>query len=82
MGKAFLFAALSLAAAGSWAFYPNDSQPGAYMQLDAYNIDGRGTLVTTAPDGKVSVVQVKEMDAPLGRAKTSLKLNELRHNGW
>ncbi|MBF9239141.1 hypothetical protein I2I05_17185 [Hymenobacter sp. BT683] len=82
MKKAFLAAALALAVAGSWAFAPNENQPGTYMQLDAYNVDGRGTLIITAADGKVNMIQVKEADAPLGRSKTLLKLNELRHDGW
>ena len=82
MKKVFLTAALALAVAGSWAFYPNDSQPGAYMQLDIYNAYGRGTIITTGSDGKVSIEQVKEMDAPLSRSKTLLKLNELRRDGW
>ncbi|GAC1382525.1 MAG: hypothetical protein NVS3B25_34360 [Hymenobacter sp.] len=82
MKKAFLFAALLLAAAGSWAFYPNENHPGPYIQLDAYSADGRGTIVTTGPDGRVGVTQVKEMDAPLARAKTLLKLNDLRRDGW
>jgi hypothetical protein len=83
MKKVFLSAALALAVAGSWAFYPKaTAESGGYMMLTAYSFDGRGTIVTTAPDGKVSIVQIKEADAPLARAKTLLKLNELRRDGW
>ena len=82
MKKVFLSAALALTVAGSWAFYPNESQPGNYMQLAAYSEDGRGTIVITTPEGRVSVTQVKEFDSPLARAKTVIKLNELRHEGW
>ena len=58
MKKYLLIPALLVAAAGSWAFYPNDSQPGT-TQLAAYSEDGRGSIVITTPEGKVSVTQVK-----------------------
>lgn len=82
MKKTLLIPALLLAAASSWAFYPNDSQPGNYMQLAAYSEYGRGSIVITTPEGKVTVNQVKELDSPLARAKTVVKLNELRRDGW
>ena len=84
MKKVFLSAALALAVAGSWVFYPKTpaNASDGYMMLTAYSLDGRGTMVATAPGGKVSIVRVNEADAPLAQAKTLLRLNKLRREGW
>ena len=59
MKKMFLSAALALAVAGSWAFYPKAAEPTGYMMVIsscAYKDSG---LITITPDGKSETVAIE-----------------------
>jgi hypothetical protein len=95
MKKAFPFAALLLAAAGSWAFYPKaPAEPTGYMMVVSHfsgnAFSAKGTISTISPDGEVQ----NNFDAKNGSGKQIIasydqlhlvetqKLNELRQAGW
>ncbi|GAB3582824.1 hypothetical protein [Hymenobacter daeguensis] len=82
MKKVVLSAALALAVAGSWAFYPKQASQDAYMQLSASLVNGKGSLIETSPDGQVTEVAVKEANLVTARSKVIIELNRLRQNGW
>ena len=97
MKKVFLSAALALAVAGSWAFYPKaaaDASGGYMMVISRFSGGGfsaKNTLSVIAPDGQV---QTQEADAKTGTISkvagsfdqmhvTELKkINELQLAGW
>lgn len=95
MKKIFPFAALLLAAAGSWAFYPKAAESQGYMMVVS-RFTGNGfsakiIVSTIAPDGQI---QTEEHDAKTGtrdkmtnsfdqlHVVETRKLNELRQTGW
>ena len=85
MKKVFLPAALALAVAGSWAFYPKaPAEPGGYMILSLRITDsGRSTLVTIAPDGQETVQPLSQRRPVQSiQAQALVRLNELRSQGW
>ena len=82
MKKVFLSAALALAVAGSWAFYPKQASQSAYMQLLATYTNGKAELVLVPSEGVATETSVKEANASLARTKLVSKLNELRKDGW
>ena len=95
MKKVFLFAALALAVAGSWAFYPKADGPTGYMMVvsrfSGSAFSAKISLSTISPDGQV---QTKDYDAKTGSTNKvtgsfdqlhhieTQKLNELRQTGW
>lgn len=96
MKKVFLSAALVLAVAGSWAFYPKTlaDATGYMMVISRFTGGGfsaKNTLSIIAPDGQI---QMQEADAKTGTLNkvagsfdqmhvTELKkLNELQQQGW
>ncbi|WP_046246414.1 hypothetical protein [Hymenobacter terrenus] len=82
MKKVFLSAALALAVAGSWAFYPKQGPSGTYMQLVFINTVGRGEINLIPDNGLATEIKVKETNLSQARVKAMIKLTELRHEGW
>lgn len=84
MKKTFLSAALALAVAGSWAFYPKAAEPGGYMVVSLRISDsGRSTLVTIAPDGQETSQPLNQRrPAQSIQSQALVRLNELRSQGW
>ena len=95
MKKVFLSAALALAVAGSWAFYPKAAEPTGYMMVigsatfSGFTSKAEVTLVT--PDGKATVEDVDARNGSAKKVTESLtvlhqaemkKLNELKQQGW
>lgn len=69
MKKAFLSAALALAVAGSWAFYPKTAEPtGSMMVISNVSLgfDALATIIVIGPDGKQ---QEKAVEFSRGSAK-------------
>ena len=91
MKKMFLFAALALIAAGSWAFYPKTAEPSGYMMVTSSNfldysitiISPSGKLVNQVVDSKthLSAKQIVTANQELRKAEIS-KINELKQAGW
>lgn len=94
MKKTVLFAALALAAAGSWAFYPKAQEPGGYMMIISNPSRGAGTgvtITTVAPDGaqqehttkiKSSMFTPRAVDeVEMHRVELAV-LNEHSRAGW
>ena len=91
MKKMFLFAALALVAAGSWAFYPKAAEPSGYMMVTSSNFPGysitiispSGELVNQVVDPKSysSAKQIVTANQKLYKAEIS-KINELKQAGW
>lgn len=96
MKKVFLSAALTLAVAGSWAFYPKAAADttGYMMVISRFTGSGfsaKNTLSVITPDGQI---QTQEADAKTGTINkvagsfdqmhlTELKkINELQQQGW
>lgn len=52
------------------------------MQLRSVVLRGQGDLISIAPDGQVSTIQLKEKNNSLAHGKVLLELNRLRQNGW
>ena len=95
MKKVFLSAALALAVASSWAFYPKAASSTGYMMLKSqYVVSGFSAKVifSTYPlDGPIEHEEVpfkagtreKALDSLEALRVTELKkLNELRQKGW
>ena len=91
MKKMFLFAALALVAAGSWAFYPKAAEPSGYMMVTSSSlldysitiISPSGELVNQVVDSKThrSAKQAVMANQELRKAEVS-KINELKRAGW
>ena len=89
MKKVFLPAALALAVAGSWAFYPKAAaEPAGYMMVVSSIplAGGNITLTTFTSDGQrvenlVPLTKLRYRFADLHTAEV-LKLNKLRREGW
>jgi hypothetical protein len=95
MKKVFLSAALALAVAGSWAFYPKAAEPAGYMMVisrfTGSGFSAKNTLSVITPDGQI---QTQEADAKTGSINkvagsfdqmhlTELKkINELQQQSW
>jgi hypothetical protein len=84
MRKVFLSAALALAVAGSWAFYPKAATDSAYMVLSVrVPASGRPSLVSIAPNGTETPETLNfKRPAHSIRSQAVVKLNELRSQGW
>ena len=93
MKKVFLSAALALAVAGSWAFYPKAAaETDGYMMVVARIDYQRAAIVTTAPDGQKTTQEVPgkiypSLEKTVAAYETLheaelLKLNSLKSNGW
>ena len=89
MKKVFLSAALALAVAGSWAFYPKAAaEPAGYMMVVS-NVSLSGsdiTLNTFTSDGQraetlVPSTKMRYRFTDMHSAEV-LKLNQLRREGW
>ena len=89
MKKVFLSAALTLAVAGSWAFYPKEAEPPGYMMVIGkceMGFGGDVVVTTISSDGQrteaaVSLTKPKYRITDLHQAEL-VKLNQLRQNGW
>ena len=89
MKKRFLSAALALAVAGSWAFYPKAAEPAGYMMVVGRIETGLGgdvTVTTLSSDGQrteaaVTWTKPRYRITELRQAEVA-KLNQLRQNGW
>ena len=87
----FLFAALALVTAGSWAFYPKAAEPSRYMMVTSSNypdysitiISPSGELINQVVDSKryLSTKQIVTDYQELHKAEIS-KINELKQAGW
>ena len=97
MKKVILSAALALAVAGSWAFYPKaPAEPGGYMMLKSqYVASGFSAKVifsVYAADGTIEKEEIPPFKVGTGdkaldglealRVKELKKLNEYRKKGW
>ena len=91
MKKAFLSAALALAVASSWAFYPKAEGPTGYMMVISSCAYKQSSIITVAPDGKseqtpMSFKGLTDNDVSIGlvaiQKATLLKLNSLAADGW
>ena len=91
MKKIFVLAAVSLAAAGSWAFYPKATEPGGYMMVISSDIPNY-SITTISPTGE-TVIQVIDsktysVTSKIVAANQELhkaeirKINELKQTGW
>ena len=90
MKKAFLFVALALIVASSWAFYPKAAEPGGYMMVISsftpnYSItiiSPTGETVNQGIDSKTfSPKQRVATNQELLKAEIR-KVNELKQAGW
>lgn len=91
MKKIFVLAAVSLAAAGSWAFYPKATEPGGYMMVISSDIPNY-SITTISPtvetvnqviDSKVYSTVSKKVAANQELHKAEIrKINELKQTGW
>ena len=87
MKKVFLSAALALAVAGSWAFYPKaPAEPGGYMMVVGRLYDNNILVATITSDGQYGedtapITKLKYINRDMHKAQL-LKLNQLRQNGW
>jgi hypothetical protein len=95
MKKVFLSAALALAVAGSWAFYPKADGPAGSMMvignftLNGFTADANVTTITAEGQQSEKAVEVKIRSAEKVAAgfvevqKVALaKVNELSKTGW
>ena len=92
MKKVFLSAALALAVAGSWAFYPKTEGPTGYMMVVARINYQYASILTIMPDGKKSTQEVTarlfpSMDKSVASFEALheaelLKINSLKSTGW
>ena len=96
MKKVFLSAALALAVAGSWAFYPKAAaEPMGYMMVisrfSGSAFGGKNTLSTISPDGQIQTQETDAKSGTINKVANSLdqmhfnelkKINELRLQGW
>ena len=92
MKKIFVLAAVSLAAAGSWAFYPKATGPGGYMIIIG-RINTNYSLITISPTGETTTQVIddsyhgnsldKQNKAYLQLKQAEIqKINELKMAGW
>ena len=97
MKKVFLSAALMLAVAGSWAFYPKAVEPNGYMMVISSVAAGSifsgitATITTVAPDGTEKQQPVEFKRSSVKKVAESLedvqvaslaKVNEYARSGW
>ena len=83
MKKAFLSAALALAVAGSWAFYPSAAEPGGYMMVIGRTSPASILTITATGDTTVQAINVKRKDFGTEIHKAELhKINVLKQAGW
>ena len=91
MKKIFLFAALALAATGSWAFYPKATEPGGYMMVVGSNYPDN-VIITIGPSGETTtqIIDPKTYGKATKLAAANIelhkaevrKINELKLAGW
>ena len=91
MKKFFALAAVALAAAGSWAFYPKAAEPGGYMMVIGRTSPDY-SIITITPTGESNnqIVDPKNYGfiSKLATASVELrkaeirKINELKTTGW
>ena len=91
MKKILILAALSLAAAGSWAFFPKAAEPSGYMMVIGRVYTGYSIIVVNPTSETVTkVIDPKNYGTPyksdladteLRKAEIS-KINELKQEGW
>ncbi|WP_210513739.1 hypothetical protein [Hymenobacter terricola] len=95
MKKAFLSAALALAVAGSWAFYPKAAEPTGYMMVIGSatfaGFTSKAEVTVVDPTGKVTVADVDARNGSAKKVTESLavlhqaelkQLNALKQQGW
>jgi hypothetical protein len=95
MKKVFVSAALALAVAGSWAFYPKAAEPGGYMMVvsrfTGTGFGGKNTLSTISPDGQIQTQEADAKSGSINKVANSFdqmhlselkKINELKLQGW
>ena len=94
MKKMFLSAALALAVAGSWAFYPKANGPDGYMMVIGRRLPFNGasaSITTIGPDGVVTETEIETKKGSSSKFNESLnelhraelkKVNELRMVGY
>ena len=96
MKKFLLFAGIGLAAAGSWAFYPDKTAPSGYLMVIGSGRPGTTSAVpeitTIQPDGQRQVQRLSEIKIGTERNSTAaaaeihrvelLKINALVAQGW
>ena len=96
MKKVFLSAALALAVAGSWAFYPKaPADASGYMMVigrfSGSAFGGKNTLSTISPDGQIQTQEADAKSDTLNKVANSFdqmhlnelkRITELRLQGW
>ena len=96
MKKFLLFGALSLAAAGSWAFYPNAAAPTGYLLVVGSGRAGSDSaapeITVIQPDGRQQVQRLTDIRIGTERYSTAaatavhraelLAINKLVVQGW
>ena len=96
MKKVFFSAALALAVAGSWAFYPKaPAEASGYMMVvsrfSGTSFGGKNTLTAISPDGQIQTQETDAKAGSLNKLSNSFdqmhlnelkKINELRAQGW
>ncbi|GAA3990107.1 hypothetical protein [Hymenobacter antarcticus] len=92
MKRIFLSAALALAVAGSWAFYPKaTAEPAGYMMVISTLVLPDPTMLTITPDGQQMETKIKGKGFNINNVdltrddldKSVLnKPNELHRIGW
>ena len=98
MKKVLLSAALALAVAGSWAFYPHEAPAptGGYLMVVGSGRPGNQSyvpeIITIQPDGKQQVQRLTSIKVGTDRATTDiaislhnaelLRVNALAAQGW
>lgn len=96
MKKLLLFGALGLAAAGSWAFYPNAAAPGGYLLVVGSGRAGSDSaspeITIVQPDGRQQVQRLTNIRIGPERYSTAaatalhraelLTINKLVAQGW
>ena len=96
MKKLLLFSVLGLAAAGSWAFYPNAAAPGGYLLVVGSGRAGSDSAVPEVtviqPDGRQQVQRLTNVRIGTERYSTAaatavhqaelLTINKLVAQGW
>lgn len=96
MKKVFLSAALALAVAGSWAFYPKApaDATGYMMVISRFSggaFNAKNSLSVIAPDGQIQTLEVDAKTGTVNKVAGSFdqmhlaelkKINELQQIGW
>lgn len=90
MKKFILVGALTLAAAGSWAFHPKATEPGGYMMVISSSFRNY-SIIVISPTGEAVTQIIDSKPFTAGRSAAAnlelykaeiRKVNELKQAGW